>query len=76
MFQETLVPNSSLLEELSKMEIQLRIDSGATEITHLSSHNQRIQDFFLLLAVCNTVVVAKHPHKDQVSDYLHPIIFF
>lgn len=63
----TLIPNSSLQEELSKMDIQLRVDSGATEIINLCPNSQRIQDFFLLLSVCNTVVVAKHPHRDQVS---------
>ncbi|XP_054718462.1 phospholipid-transporting ATPase VA-like [Uloborus diversus] len=63
-----LVLNPSLQEELSKMEIQLRVDSKSMEITHLNSHSQRIQDFFLLLAVCNTVVVAKHPHKDQMNS--------
>lgn len=63
-----LILNSSLQEELSKIEIQLHVDSSAAEVTHLSTHCQRIQDFFLLLAVCNTVVVAKHPHKDQMNS--------
>ena len=26
-----------------------------------------MQDFFLLLSVCNTVIVAKHPHHDQMN---------
>ncbi len=26
-----------------------------------------IQDFFLLLCVCNTVIVAKHPHHDNMN---------
>ncbi|GIY86173.1 probable phospholipid-transporting ATPase VA [Caerostris darwini] len=63
-----LILNPNLQEELSKIEIQLHVDSSATEITHLSTHCQKIQDFFLLLAVCNTVVVAKHPHKDQMNS--------
>ncbi|CAL1265829.1 unnamed protein product [Larinioides sclopetarius] len=63
-----LILNSSLQEELSKIEIQLHVDSSATEVTPLTTHCQRIQDFFLLLAVCNTVVVAKHPHKDQMNS--------
>ncbi|KFM59642.1 hypothetical protein X975_06404, partial [Stegodyphus mimosarum] len=50
------------------MEIQLKVDSAATEVTHLSTHSQKVQDFFVLLAVCNTVVVAKHPHKDQMNS--------
>ncbi|XP_015906001.1 phospholipid-transporting ATPase VA [Parasteatoda tepidariorum] len=63
-----LVLNPSLVEELSEMEIQLHVNSSTTEITHLSTHSQRIQDFFLLLALCNTVVVAKYPHKDQMNS--------
>ena len=26
-----------------------------------------MQDFFLLLAVCNTVIVAKYPHHDHMN---------
>ncbi|KAG8198687.1 hypothetical protein JTE90_015512 [Oedothorax gibbosus] len=63
-----LILNASLQEELSKIEIQLHVNTPAAEITHLSTHCQKIQDFFLLLAVCNTVVVAKHPHKDQMNS--------
>ena len=32
-----------------------------------AAHRQRLLDFFLTLAICNTVIVAKRPHKDQVS---------
>ena len=28
---------------------------------------QQVQDFFLLLAVCNTVIVAKYPHHDHMN---------
>ncbi len=27
----------------------------------------KVQEFFLLLAVCNTVIVAKHPHRDNMN---------
>ena len=30
-------------------------------------HVKRVQEFFLLMAVCNTVVVSHHPHEDLVS---------
>uniref|UniRef100_A0A6A7G3R0 P-type phospholipid transporter n=2 Tax=Hirondellea gigas TaxID=1518452 RepID=A0A6A7G3R0_9CRUS len=30
-------------------------------------HKQRLLDFFLTLALCNTVIVAKSPHKDQMT---------
>ena len=33
----------------------------------LFSQAQEVQDFFLLLAVCNTVIVAKHPHHDHMN---------
>lgn len=29
---------------------------------------KRLQEFFLLMAVCNTVVVAKQPHRDRMND--------
>lgn len=34
---------------------------------HRDTPNERLTDFFFTLAACNTVVVAKHPHRDQVS---------
>lgn len=27
-----------------------------------------MQEFFLLLAVCNTVIVAKSPHRDSMNE--------
>ena len=32
---------------------------------HFQSH--LAHEFFLLLAVCNTVIVAKHPHRDTMN---------
>ena len=29
-----------------------------------------VQEFFLLLAVCNTVIVARHPHRYRRVPYL------
>ena len=33
----------------------------------LSPQSQNSIDFFLLLAVCNTVIVAKQPHRDTMN---------
>ncbi|EEC05352.1 ATPase, putative, partial [Ixodes scapularis] len=44
----------------------LRLDMGCREVV-LTRESQRIQDFFLLMATCNTVIVSKYPHKDLVS---------
>ncbi|KAG1668792.1 putative phospholipid-transporting ATPase VD [Nymphon striatum] len=77
----TFILNSSLQDSLSKMEAQLRsAHKIITPVTPSSSphhklsmqfsltpDSQRIQDFFLLMALCNTVVVSSHPHKDLVS---------
>lgn len=61
------IVNSRLQEELSKMDLQLMISQGNTQV-FLTRQSQRIQDFFLLLAVCNTVVVSKHPHCDKMNS--------
>lgn len=29
---------------------------------------RRLEEFFLLMAVCNTVVVAKKPHRDRMNE--------
>lgn len=33
-----------------------------------SAHSQKLQEFLLVLAICNTVVVARHPHHDMMND--------
>ena len=43
---------------MSLMDVQL----------DLSPHTQTVHEFFLLLAVCNTVVVSAHEHLDLVSQ--------
>ncbi|KAG1649509.1 putative phospholipid-transporting ATPase VD [Nymphon striatum] len=77
----TFILNSSLQDSLSKMEAQLRsAHKIITPVTPSSSphhklsmqfsltpDSQRIQDFFLLMALCNTVVVSSHPHKDLMN---------
>ena len=36
-------------------------------IKRFSLQTATVQDFFLLLSVCNTVIVAKHPHRDSMN---------
>lgn len=35
---------------------------------HVNVQARRLEEFFLLMAVCNTVVVAKKPHRDRMND--------
>ncbi|XP_064481795.1 phospholipid-transporting ATPase VB-like [Ornithodoros turicata] len=58
--------NPHLQKELSHLDYQLRTDSAASEV-YLTRESQRIQDFFLLMATCNTVIVSKYPHKDLMN---------
>ena len=55
--------NPILSERLSAMDIQFLIESGKDSKQRLHPQGGLTQDFFLLLAVCNTVIVAKHPHR-------------
>lgn len=34
-----------------------------------NNHKNQVQEFFLLMAICNTVVVSLHPHEDIVRIY-------
>ncbi|KAK7867763.1 hypothetical protein R5R35_002262 [Gryllus longicercus] len=52
-----LLVNPRMQEELGQLGSELR--------GHV--HAQKIQEFLLLLAVCNTVVVARHPHHDMMN---------
>lgn len=38
-----------------------------SELTGKIKHAQVLQELLLVLAICNTVVVSKHPHHDVVS---------
>ena len=55
--------NPTLAERLCSMDIQFLIESGKDSKLKLHPQGGLTQDFFLLLAVCNTVIVAKHPHR-------------
>lgn len=56
-----LVPTQSLSDSAK--------DAGGAASAALvgrSAHSQKLQEFLLVLAICNTVVVARHPHHDMV----------
>ena len=59
--------NPHLVEELAIMARQPSLESDQSMEYGLSVQSQRIQDFFILLAVCNSAVASRHPHKDRLS---------
>lgn len=59
--------NPTLYELLGQWNIQVSVESGNIEEGY-SEKAARIREFFLILAICNTVVVAKHPHVDKVRE--------
>ena len=58
--------NPFLSERLNSIDRQILIDGTATKMTK-EKQAEQVQDFFLLLSVCNTVIVAKHPHRDNMN---------
>lgn len=57
----TIVVNPKLVEDLN-------VEGHLSEQGHvLQKHAARIQEFLLLLAVCNTVVCSRHPHCDLMN---------
>jgi len=58
--------NPKLAEHMNAMDIQLLVE-GKDAKTKLSPMAMCMQEFFLLLAVCNTVIVAKHEHRDTMN---------
>jgi phospholipid-translocating ATPase len=63
-----LLVNPQLQEELHQLNLQHVPEQGSQGDMRQVPHAQRIQEFLLLLAVCNTVVVSRHPHHDMVSN--------
>lgn len=61
---ENLLLEPALQRELSNMTLR------SLESVELSipPHVKRVQEFFLLMAICNTVVVSHHAHKDEMDD--------
>ena len=67
MGKRAIIPvNPTLAECLTSMDIQFLIEGKDTKL-RMHPNAGLTQDFFLLLAVCNTVIVAKHPHKDRMN---------
>jgi len=58
--------NPKLAEHVNAMDIQLLIE-GKDAKNKLSPMAICMQEFFLLLAVCNTVIVAKKEHRDTMN---------
>jgi len=58
--------NPKLAEHMNSLDIQLLVE-GDDAKKNLSPVSVSMQEFFLLLAVCNTVIVAKHEHRDTMN---------
>merc|ERR1740131_713051 len=56
--------NPKLAEHLNALDIQLLIEGEASKTSVMAD---KVREFFTLLAVCNTVIVAKHPHRDTMN---------
>lgn len=59
----SVVPNTKLLEDLNSESLNAEQHFLARQ-----THTARIQEFLLLLAVCNTVVCSNHPHFDLMNE--------
>ena len=58
--------NPILSERLNFIDVQVFIDGGDAS-SKIQDQARQVQEFFLLLAVCNTVIVAKYPHHDHMN---------
>ncbi|KAK3100160.1 hypothetical protein FSP39_015575 [Pinctada imbricata] len=63
---ENLKLEPGLQREISSMCLR-SLNSVNIDVQE-TSHSQRIQEFFLLMAICNTVVVTHHAHEDLMDD--------
>ncbi|XP_063240630.1 phospholipid-transporting ATPase VD isoform X2 [Bacillus rossius redtenbacheri] len=61
-----LLVNTRLQEELALLGETTGEKSARREL-RFNCQPQRLQEFLLLLAVCNTVVTARHPHHDMMN---------
>ncbi|XP_041448239.1 phospholipid-transporting ATPase VA isoform X2 [Drosophila obscura] len=52
-----LVPNDTLTNDMALL----------TQGAYLTPHAQRIQEFLVVLAICNTVIVSAAPHRDLMN---------
>lgn len=52
-----VIANTKMLADLFEID----------QMQNLTTHSQRIQEFFLVLTICNTVVVSAAPHRDMMN---------
>ncbi|RWS07408.1 putative phospholipid-transporting ATPase VD-like protein, partial [Dinothrombium tinctorium] len=57
------IENTELINELN----QLALDSR-TKRPYRNQAMERLEDFFIVLAICNNVIVSKNPHRDAISE--------
>ncbi|XP_050100213.1 phospholipid-transporting ATPase VA isoform X1 [Anopheles aquasalis] len=62
-----LQPNVSLLENFRGEGVPAAGDRSMIRSGEGDELSQQIQEFFLVLAICNTVVVSAAPHKDNMN---------
>ena len=58
----TIPPNPRLEQQLQQLELSTLVEQHP-----LPPLATQAREFFLLLAVCNTVIVARHPHRDTMN---------
>ena len=72
--RDTFTLNNQLQEELTSIELpMIYTQPGSRQNAAsppLKESLQRVLDFFITLAVCNTVIVAKYPHRDEVCTFI------
>ena len=66
---ENLKLETEIQQELSCMTLRSLASVDLTIQT--SNQKNMVQEFFLLMAICNTVVVSLHAHEDCVSNCLN-----
>ena len=66
---ENLKLETEIQQELSCMTLRSLASVDLTIQT--SNQKNMVQEFFLLMAICNTVVVSLHAHEDCVSICLN-----
>merc|ERR1719323_1114026 len=66
---KSVIPvNPKLADHLNNLDIQVLVEGTESNLSPMCSN---MREFFLLLAVCNTVVVAKSPKRDTMDARGH-----
>ena len=58
-----LPPTAMNINTKLAADLVQRVNTATGAITQA----HRVQEFLTVMAICNTVVIAKHPHHDMVS---------